>query len=177
MCTQEEATKQFQKLAHIYSILSDETKRKFYDQFGDSGSAVEGLDDAVSIYEAVMEYINSIKRVQKNDLDDFFGNIKKLRASETVSPDEEQDLRKWAAELKGDEKKYDVNTHIHSLFLLHSTNDRPRRILQKCRGYMPGFEKQDEARVKKFLRTLAPAPAAVAAASAAAAGTKAARKK
>ena len=102
----EEATKEFQKLAHIYSILGDETKRKFYDQFGDSGSAVEGLDDAVSIYEAVMEYIKSIKRVQKNDLDDFFGNMKKLRETDTVSPDEEKDLRTYFAELKGDEKKY-----------------------------------------------------------------------
>lgn len=88
--------------------MSNESKRKFYDQFGDSGSAVEGLGDAVSIYEAVMEYVNSIRRVQKNDLDDFFGQIKQLREKEAVSPEEEKELRKYTAELKGDEKKCEV---------------------------------------------------------------------
>ena len=52
-----------------------------------------------------MEYVNSIRRVQKNDLDDFFGQIKQLREKEAVSPEEEKELRKYTVELKGDEKK------------------------------------------------------------------------
>lgn len=52
-----------------------------------------------------MDYINSIRRVQKTDLDDFFGQIKQLREKEAVSPEEEKELRKYATELNGDEKK------------------------------------------------------------------------
>lgn len=56
-----------------------------------------------------MDYINSIRRVQKTDLDDFFGQIKQLREKEAVSPEEEKELRKYATELKGDEKKCAVD--------------------------------------------------------------------
>ncbi len=103
--SQEEATKEFQKLAHIYGILGDAAKRKFYDQFGDSGSGVESLEDARQVYEAVMEYINSIHRVQKEDITNFFQQLAQLRKTGELSESEKRELQGFYEQFGGDEKK------------------------------------------------------------------------
>ena len=80
--------------------------------------------------------------------------FKQLRQSESVSPEEDKELRKFAVELKGDEKKF---ASAAQLFILTTG-----RIIRKCHHYLPGFEKADEARVKKFLRSIATPPPAAA---------------
>src|SRR6185437_9819427 len=104
------------------------TKRKFYDQFGDSGSAVESLDDAKSVYEAVMEYINSIHRVQKEDIMDFFQQLEKLRKSGEVSATEKKELLEYVKQFGGDEKKCVGPAHC----LCRSLMARSSRILKRC---------------------------------------------
>ncbi len=93
-------------MAHIYSVLSDPSKRKFYDQFGEASETLAGLDEASAIYEAVMEYINSMKRVTKNDISDFFKFMEQHRKNKTVSPDEDVDLQGLFKKFDGDTAKY-----------------------------------------------------------------------
>jgi hypothetical protein len=65
-----------------------------------------------------MEYINSMKRVTKNDISAFFKVMDEHRANKTVSGDEDRDLQGLVKKFKGDQAEYDL---LSSLFQLITT--------------------------------------------------------
>jgi len=129
----EEATANFKKLAHIYKILSDNEKRAFYDRFGEGSEALEGLEEASAIYEAVMQYVNSIPRVQKADICSFEKMQEQLREKGEVDNFEKTMLEEYYEKFKGDSKK----------------------ILRHCNIHAAGFIKElDTSRYTTFLESL-----------------------
>ena len=129
----DEAAAQFKELSRIYKILSDPKLRKDYDRYGDIEEYGEPDDeeyDARMIYEAVMEYIRSIKRVKQEDIEDFFVKMDRLRAEGTVDKDEDKMLRSYFDRFDGDQKK-----------ILRHCNDH-------AAGYEPGSDR------KRFIKHL-----------------------
>ena len=65
-----EANEKFQEIAEAYTVLSDEEKRKIYDQYGEEGNLVSVLsipigsdiDDPLERLQAVHEESNEAKR-------------------------------------------------------------------------------------------------------------------
>ena len=133
----EEAAERFKELGRIYKALSDPKKRGEYDRYGDverDGGEGDEEYDARMVYEAVMEYIKSLKRVQPSDLEDFFARMARLRRQCAVDRDEDFMLRDYSARFGGDQKK----------------------ILRHCNGHAAGYEAAlDRKRFVKHLSLIA----------------------
>lgn len=88
----EESKLKFQCLGKIYSILSDDEKRKLYDETG----LIDGEDDMFSGDQADWDdYFRSLfKKVTKNDIDSFFKGYKE-------SKEEREDLIRIYEKCKG----------------------------------------------------------------------------
>ena len=132
----EAAAEKFKELSRIYTTLSDPKKRAEYDRFGDIEREGEPEDeeyDARMIYEAVMEYIRSIKRVRKEDIEDFFAKMERLRQEGAVDRDEDRMLREYYQQFDGDQKK----------------------ILRHCNDYAAGYEPAlDRKRFTKHIQKI-----------------------
>lgn len=127
----DEATAEFQRLAHIYAVLSDPPKRAYYDKFGESAEQLADLEDASAIYEAVMDYIKGIPRVTETKLADFFDALEQHRRAGTLSASETGEVDRLVVELI----------------------DQEEAILAHCAIHMPGFErKPDTPRFRAYLR-------------------------
>ena len=91
-----DATKTFQALSGAYEVLSDDTRRKNYDQYG------LGDDDSMGMEEpdcGWTEYFNAIfQRVDG-------GKIKTFQDKYTRSDEEKADVLKWYVRCKGNLRK------------------------------------------------------------------------
>jgi DnaJ-class molecular chaperone len=92
-----EATKTFQALSGAYEVLSDEVKRKTYDQYGlaEDGNSM-GMEEPECGWT---EYFSCI--FQKVD----GGKIKTFQSKYTRSEEEKADVLKWYVRTKGNLKK------------------------------------------------------------------------
>lgn len=138
------AKKKFQAISLAYTILSDEEKRKEYD---DSGDLYEDDDDLASKsgMKQWTEYFNNIfPKVTKSDIDAFEVKYK-------CSDEEEADVLKYYSQFKGDLNK------MLECVMLSSDADKQRWV----KDYIePAIERGDAddygAKIKK---TLGSAPA------------------
>lgn len=88
----QESNFKFQVLGKVYSILSDEEKKKLYDEQG----LIDGEDDFFSQHKDWDQYFRDMfKKITKKDIDDFYSKYKD-------SVEEKADLLKYYDQFKGD---------------------------------------------------------------------------
>jgi hypothetical protein len=78
-----------------------------------------------------MEYINSMKRVTKNDVMAFFQVMDQHRANKTVSADEDRDLQALMKKFNGDQNKYDADL-LSSLLPLPQFPNSSLSLIKDC---------------------------------------------
>ncbi|KAL7551489.1 hypothetical protein ACHAWF_014672 [Thalassiosira exigua] len=141
----ESAKKKFQAISLAYTILSDEEKRREYDDSGDLYEDDDDLASGKSGMKQWMDYFNSVfPKVTKADIDAFEVKYK-------CSDDEEQDVLKYYTQFKGDLNK------MLECVMLSSDVDKQRWVKDYIEPAIGRGDVSDHA--AKIKKTLGSAPA------------------
>eukprot|EP00824_Muranothrix_gubernata_P000537 TRINITY_DN1062_c0_g1_i1.p1 TRINITY_DN1062_c0_g1~~TRINITY_DN1062_c0_g1_i1.p1 ORF type:complete len:272 (+),score=34.04 TRINITY_DN1062_c0_g1_i1:190-1005(+) len=99
----QEATVQFQRLSHMYTILSNPDTRAHYDRWGDDDEEGGVRDeDPRNVFDVVAQFVRDLRRVTQDDLLVFAKEQAEAKLQDTVSKMEDEDLRAYYHRRKGD---------------------------------------------------------------------------
>ena len=125
----EQAEHKFKELTRIYRVLSDPSKRKHYDLYGDIEQEEIDWEDAAAVFAVIQSWIADQKTVQQRQFLSFFEQQNKLREQGTVSEEEK--------------------TELEELFKTHNQNIN--QVLKYCSKSLPGYEVSCDVLCCEFL--------------------------